>query len=351
MSYILDALKKTEQEKQRGSAPSLNSQPQKMPPRGPKRPGWLYLLIVVLLLNAGVLLWWLKPWQHGQVKKQRVATVEKKERTAPHPVSVAKTKTGRIAARSSAQPTHPSVSEAVAPAVAVGKPGPKLPATPAEPALPGEMPEKGLASASEHEGAARKEGPALARPSSQLAKVGTTVQQRVSVPVETGRGPHSPTAMIDANGISVPAGVPESQSVHNGKASTRLPQAFHHSIGAAKVDATGGRSRGGTGFAGGHAAFNRQSSPSSGINQKVAVAGNVLLNYSQLPLSLQKQLPPLDISLHFYADKPERRLVNIDGQMRHEKDQIEKDLTIEKITPDGVIFNYAGRRFLKKVFP
>ena len=98
------------------------------------------------------------------------------------------------------------------------------------------------------------------------------------------------------------------------------------------------------------AASGKQAAERSGVNEGVAVLGDVLLDYRQLPASLREQLPPLDISLHLYADQPARRMVNIDGRMRHEKEQIEKDLSIEEITPDGVIFNYAGRRFLKKVF-
>lgn len=97
-------------------------------------------------------------------------------------------------------------------------------------------------------------------------------------------------------------------------------------------------------------AAGRQATVDSGIGKNVTVIGNVVLDYEQLPLSLRKQLPPLVISLHLYADNPVRRMADIDGHMWHEKDQIAKNLVIDEITPDGVIFNYEGRRFLKKVF-
>ena len=86
MSYILDALKKTEQERQRGATPSINSQHRKGPPRSPKRPAWWYLLIAVLLFNAGILVWWLKPWQAGKDQGRQLAETERKK---PHTPAVA----------------------------------------------------------------------------------------------------------------------------------------------------------------------------------------------------------------------------------------------------------------------
>ncbi|MBI4687372.1 MAG: general secretion pathway protein GspB [Nitrospirae bacterium] len=65
MSFILDALKKLEHKRQQGSVPSLLTT-HDMPARKPKiRSLWLYLLLGALLLNAGVLLVWLKPWHSG----------------------------------------------------------------------------------------------------------------------------------------------------------------------------------------------------------------------------------------------------------------------------------------------
>jgi hypothetical protein len=62
MSYILDALRKSDQQRRRGAAPTL--------PLGqatavaPKQPALLiYGLLAAVLLGAGMAIGWLRPWQ------------------------------------------------------------------------------------------------------------------------------------------------------------------------------------------------------------------------------------------------------------------------------------------------
>ena len=71
MSYILDALRKLEQNRQHEeSLTFLTFQGQ--PSRKQKRHNlWPYLLVVVLMLNAGVIFWWIGPWQ-SPVKRMTV---------------------------------------------------------------------------------------------------------------------------------------------------------------------------------------------------------------------------------------------------------------------------------------
>jgi len=65
MSYILDALKKSEKERQRGTVPDLMTA-QDVIEEGPKRlPLWPYLLVGALVLNAGLFAWWLA-WRSGK---------------------------------------------------------------------------------------------------------------------------------------------------------------------------------------------------------------------------------------------------------------------------------------------
>lgn len=61
MSYILDALKKSERERKRGNIPDLSNTPEP-PIQKPKKRSMLpYLIGIVLLINAGLLVWWLVP--------------------------------------------------------------------------------------------------------------------------------------------------------------------------------------------------------------------------------------------------------------------------------------------------
>jgi len=63
VSYILDALKKSEEERRRGTVPDLLAVQYSQVQGQGKRHWWPYLLLVALVVNAGVLLWWLTPWQ------------------------------------------------------------------------------------------------------------------------------------------------------------------------------------------------------------------------------------------------------------------------------------------------
>jgi hypothetical protein len=65
MSYILDALKKLEKERRRGNVPDILTT-QEFPEKGKKkRIIWPYLTVIALLLNAGLLIWWMS-WEIGK---------------------------------------------------------------------------------------------------------------------------------------------------------------------------------------------------------------------------------------------------------------------------------------------
>ncbi len=61
MSFILDALKKSEQKRQRSPVPDVLTVHDPMPQEPKKRSLWPYLLLTALLLNAGILAVWLLP--------------------------------------------------------------------------------------------------------------------------------------------------------------------------------------------------------------------------------------------------------------------------------------------------
>jgi len=67
MSYILDALKKSEKERKRGTAPDILAVQDEPTQKPKKHPLWPYLLVVALLLNAG-LIFWLGTWHSEKPK-------------------------------------------------------------------------------------------------------------------------------------------------------------------------------------------------------------------------------------------------------------------------------------------
>lgn len=58
------------------------------------------------------------------------------------------------------------------------------------------------------------------------------------------------------------------------------------------------------------------------------------------------RLPELHLDMHVFAAAPEQRFVSINSRKLREGMQIEDGLRVERITPDGVVLNLRGLRFL-----
>jgi len=71
---------------------------------------------------------------------------------------------------------------------------------------------------------------------------------------------------------------------------------------------------------------------------------------SELPARLQQSLPVINIEGHIYDDKPQSRMLIINGMMRREKQSIGSGLQLEEITPDGAILSYQGTAFHMGIF-
>ncbi|MDQ6982251.1 MAG: general secretion pathway protein GspB [Mariprofundus sp.] len=79
-------------------------------------------------------------------------------------------------------------------------------------------------------------------------------------------------------------------------------------------------------------------------------ANAAISSLSDLPVSVQRSLPAINIEGHIYDDHPARRMVIINGNIRREKQAIGNGLRLEEITPDGVILSYQGNVFHMGVF-
>ncbi len=84
MSFILDALKKSDKKRQDAAGPRLDAVHELGSAAQPRRSIWILLLIVVLLINVGLLIWFFGPWQQGVEPDTYVAS-------STPPVSVAET--------------------------------------------------------------------------------------------------------------------------------------------------------------------------------------------------------------------------------------------------------------------
>jgi general secretion pathway protein B len=76
MSYILDALRKSDQQRQRGAAPTLVTG--QAAPAAPKPSAlFSYGLLALILLGAGIAIGWLRPWEPGPAATAPVAVAAK----------------------------------------------------------------------------------------------------------------------------------------------------------------------------------------------------------------------------------------------------------------------------------
>lgn len=64
-----------------------------------------------------------------------------------------------------------------------------------------------------------------------------------------------------------------------------------------------------------------------------------------LPEQTQRELPTLTISAHVYSSNPQQRSMIINNRFLEEGDNIMDGLVLHEITPDGAIFDYNGLLF------
>ena len=66
---------------------------------------------------------------------------------------------------------------------------------------------------------------------------------------------------------------------------------------------------------------------------------------SELPDEVRRALPSLAVSGNMYSDRPENRMVIINGQLLRENDALTPELTLEEIRRKSVVLRYRGQRF------
>jgi general secretion pathway protein B len=120
MSYILDALKKAEQERDLGRVPRLETVHDNAPHRTRVLP---WLIVGILLINVAALIWWLRPGAHSDLATP-VRQAPLPEAAPPRAVQVAP-----------ASPVTPPITHVPAP-VMVAPPVAAPPVTPAPPQMP-----------------------------------------------------------------------------------------------------------------------------------------------------------------------------------------------------------------------
>jgi len=65
----------------------------------------------------------------------------------------------------------------------------------------------------------------------------------------------------------------------------------------------------------------------------------------QMPLELQRAIPPMAVTIHVYSPQESQRILFINNREYHQGSLVEGVARVEAIVPDGAILSYQGERF------
>jgi general secretion pathway protein B len=86
-----------------------------------------------------------------------------------------------------------------------------------------------------------------------------------------------------------------------------------------------------------------QPAPSQAVTQSGDDAPPPALR--ELPESVQQAIPKFTTNGYIYSPNKADRTVLINNKLLHEGDSVAPDLTVEKLTPSGMVLNYKGYRY------
>ncbi|MDA8417593.1 MAG: general secretion pathway protein GspB [Desulfobacteraceae bacterium] len=326
MSYILEALKKADEKRKAGAVPDLDTI-HEVPIIDPRRPLWVYGLAAVLLVNAGLIGWWLWSPRRTPVPAQPPPVAVQ---PAKHPPPAAP----RMTAGGPASPPGPTAT-----------PGTTIPGQ--KPPAPGNTP------------AAAAKPPALANapakpapPALPLARLSAKAPAPPSPPGQTATTDHPPTPEAKA-GPPPPASpaeaakvVPMLTSGPPATAPAAQPSAEEEPLATSTAPEAAAEAR------------SEEEPPPVAFSQPRPHAKSKVRDQDhedpelakipllkQLPADFRQSLPELHLSFLSYSIHPESRLVSISGKVLREGQDFDDNIKLETITPNGVVLNDKGHRF------
>lgn len=323
MSYILDALKKSDKERQKEKVPDLNTVHFESPAKETKTV-WPYYLGVILLVNVVILAIFIgrdepleKPGERAQNARQDQLPVVQEEQT--------------VSRSQSEHEASPAMVEKTAALVA-----------PVEQDVVANQQED------------------FPEPSQNHAADVTTLQGNITV-AETGNT--APAEMEEAADLKDPEPVLEEEAVESAIISedvteeiTSEPDDVIATMDALIAKEAEELER--EGFMEEQPEAPVVSKPRQKVDAPAASApvetekraGKPPLHFRQLPVSIRKDLPEIHIDAHVYFKNPASRLASINGKMTREGYLLAPGLKVEEITTDGVVFSFRNYIFHVPVF-
>jgi general secretion pathway protein B len=289
MSLILEALKKSEQQRRLGEAPTFGS-----PVVATRRRRNVLPVLAILIALAAVAGWWLM-------------------RRSPTPAAPASTSTSTDAARSVAN-------------TPIKRDAPGAPS--AANRTPDRAKQPGAPAASQ-----RFEQEKRAAALGNTARTMPPTPAPVAMPPKSAGAATAPTATTAPTLPPAPTLADKSAGLHTAAA----PPAPAPPVPAAqKPDATTPPAP-----AADKPVVATPAPPSKSPPAAVAALPTIW----DLPFATRKDLPALDLSMHVYSADPKQRFVVLKGDRHVEGDEIADGLTLREIRQDGLVLEYKGQRF------
>jgi general secretion pathway protein B len=311
MSYILDALRRADSERERSSVPTLHSQSYGSPPlHGTGRRATLRSPMPWILGAAGVLLallaWW---WLRGTPTTVAPRPTVQAPVNVPAPVVPA--------------PATPAPAAAPSPTVVAVAPPPTspAPAAQAQPASPtgataAAPPTSPVPSPAPSAQSTSRAPVAAAPPATSAPPAPSTAPARPPVPTQAAPAPVTPPPAR----TTPPAPSANPPVYVAGQAPTAAPAAAPP------------------------AAATRPSVPPPAST--TARAEDRVPRRNELPPEIDRQLPPLRMSGSVYSPEASKRMVIVDGRLMFEGEQGPAGIVVERIQPKSVVLRFQNRRFL-----
>lgn len=355
MSYILEALKKSDQKRQKGQVPDLSTVQIEIPPEDKKKALWPYILMGILFLNSVILAVIMRPDQ-STVKPQAVVQNSGKQKPAT--------------AQEKQTDIEPQLTHALSPVTQESNPTTVVPTMDENMAASQEeMSPVPIRDASAGDSVVHE--PNIEQVNSEFTRgmsIDTNPEEtQVSVqkPVTDGIVEEMEIELTKGMNIDTNQNEPQVEQIQKLVTDTTIeeegdieevvkdivpelepiivPQEdsvivlepepietttpFDEQLEISEINPLQQRQ---------HAA-----PETSALNEEKPRAQREPLHIMQLPSSIQEQLPEFHISAHVYfAKKPASRLASINGKIVREGQKLIPDLKVEEITSDGVIFSY-----------
>jgi general secretion pathway protein B len=149
------------------------------------------------------------------------------------------------------------------------------------------------------------------------------------------------TITVNNTQTAAPAVVPEKQIINKTKTNTEIEPEKSEIVIPATIVAVKKK----TSPTNNSEVLAPRSSLNTRVNKRPVQAPKEVIDFYDLPDSIQQQLPAIVVSAHIYSTNPLQRSIVINNNFMEEGEYVIDNLILHEITPNGAIFDYEDTRF------